>query len=290
MSKKILITGASGGFGKLTVQTLLNKGHSVVASMRGIEGKNKSVAGELKAAGAHLVEIDVTNDVSVDKGVTKSIELLGGLDVLINNAGVGVLGLQEAYTTDDWKSIFDINVFGVQRLNRAVLPHFRKNQSGLVVFVSSLLGRISLPFYGPYQATKWAMEAMAENYRVELSGFGVDCVIVEPGGFPTTFVDNLVRPSDTSRQKSYGPMAQAPQAALDNFENVLKNNPQQDPQNVANTIAELIDTSAGHRKFRTTVDNMGMGDPIVEYNGHLEKIMNGIYNNFGMADMLKVKV
>lgn len=289
MSKKVLITGSSAGFGKLTVETLLKNGHNVAASMRGINGKNKTVADELKAAGAHIVEIDVTNDASVDKGVAQAIELLGGLDVVINNAGVGVLGLQEMFTIDDWKKLFEINVFGVQRVNRAVLPYLRKNQSGLVIFVSSLLGRINLPFYGPYQASKWAVEGMAESYRVELSGFGVDCAIVEPGGFPTAFMHSLIRPSDSSQDESYGPMTQVPQAAFDNFENILKQNPQQDPQNVADTISELIETPAGQRNFRTTVDKMGMGDPIVEYNDHLEKIMNGTYTNFGMADMLKVK-
>jgi NAD(P)-dependent dehydrogenase (short-subunit alcohol dehydrogenase family) len=290
MSKNILITGASGGFGKLTAQTLLEKGHAVVASMRGVTGKNKAVADELKTAGAKIVEIDVTDDASVNKGVKQAIAMAGGLDVVINNAGVGVLGLQEAYTTEDWKKVFDINVFGVQRINREVLPHMREKNSGLVIFISSLLGRIALPFYGPYQATKWALEAMAENYRVELSGFGVDCVIVEPGGYATTFVDNLVRPSDTTRQESYGPMAQAPQASLDNYENVLKNNPQQNPQNVADTIAELIGTPAGQRKFRNPVDKMGMGDAITEYNSHLEKIMQTVYGNFGIGSMLKVKL
>jgi NAD(P)-dependent dehydrogenase (short-subunit alcohol dehydrogenase family) len=290
MSKKILITGASSGFGKLTTLTLLKDGHKVAASMRGANSKNKSVADELKKAGARIVEIDVTDDVSVNNGVGKAINELGGLDVVVNNAGVGVLGLQETFTLDDMKKVFDINVFGIQRINRAALPHLREQKSGLIIFISSLLGRISLPFYGPYQSTKWAVEAMAENYRVELSGFGIECCIVEPGDYPTTFMHNLVEPTDSSRDNAYGPLAQAPKAMFDNFENVLKQNKQQDPQNVANKIAELIDTPAGQRNFRTAVDNMGMGDPIVEYNGHLEKLTQGIYNNFGIGDMLKLKV
>ena len=290
MSQQILITGSSSGFGKLTVNSLLQKGHTVVASMRGVDGKNKSNADELRAAGAHIVEIDVTNEKSVNTGVSKAIELAGGLDVVINNAGVGVLGLQETFTTEDFEKLFDINVFGVQRVNRAVLPHLRSKNSGLIIHVSSLLGRISLPFYGPYNASKWALEALAENYRVELSGFGVDVAIVEPGGYPTTFMDNLIRPSDTSRDESYGDFAQAPMQLFTNFEQALAGNPVQNPQDVADAIVGLIDTPAGQRQFRTVVDKMGMGDPINGYNDQLEQITSGVYNAFGMGDMLKLNV
>jgi NAD(P)-dependent dehydrogenase (short-subunit alcohol dehydrogenase family) len=181
MTKKILITGASSGFGKLTVITLLDKGHQVAASMRDINGKNKNVANELRNAGAKVLEIDVTDEASVSNGVNTAISDLNGLDVLINNAGVGVLGMQEFFTPTDFQKVFDINVFGVQRMNRAVIPYLRDKEDGLIIYTSSLLGRIALPFYGAYQASKWALEAMAENYRVELSSFGIENCIVEPG-------------------------------------------------------------------------------------------------------------
>jgi len=233
MTKKILITGASGGFG----MTLLRKGHLVAASMRDINGKNKTVADELSKAGAKIIEIDVTDDTSVSNGVKKAIADLNGLDVLLNNAGLGVLGMQEFFTPADFQNVFDINVFGVQRMNRAVVPYFREKKDGLIVYTSSLLGRIALPFYGAYQASKWALEALAENYRVELSGFGIENCIVEPGGYPTAFSDNLLRPSDKSRGAAYGDFAKVPEIALQNFENVLKNNPQQDPQKVADVLS-----------------------------------------------------
>ncbi len=290
MSQKILITGASSGFGKMTAQTLLAKDHTVVASMREPGGRNEAVANELASAGANIVEIDVTTDSSVENGVNTAVEVAGGLDVLINNAGIGVLGLQESYTPDDWRRLFEINVFGVQRMNRAVLPLFRKQRSGLLLHVSSLLGRMTLPFYGPYNASKWALEAMAENYRTELSAFGVDTCIVEPGGFATSFMDRLMKPGDTSREGEYGDFAQAPAAALTNFEQALEANPQQDPQNVATAIADLVDTPAGQRSFRTVVDKMGMGDPIAGYNQHLDEVTSGIYGAFGMQDMLQLKV
>lgn len=289
MTKKILITGASGGFGKLTVLTLLQKGHQVAASMRDINGKNKNVADELETAGAKIIEIDVTDDTSVTNGVKKAITDLGGLDVLINNAGMGVLGMQEFFTPTDFQKVFDINVFGVQRMNRAVVPYFREKKDGLIIYTSSLLGRIALPFYGAYQASKWALEALAENYRVELSGFGIENCIIEPGGYPTAFSDNLLRPSDKSREMGYGDFAKVPEAALQNFENVLKNNPQQDPQKVADAFAELIEKPKGNKPFRTAVDFIGMADHIQKYNEHLEQIMMGLYTNFGTQGMLNVR-
>ena len=290
MSQKILITGASSGFGKLTTLTLLKNGQIVVASMRGVEGKNKSIAEELKTAGAHIVEIDVTHDSSVHRGVEKTIEVVGDIDVVVNNAGIGVIGLQETFTPKDWQKLFDINVFGVQRVNRAILPHMRSRNTGLLIHISSVLGRMTLPFYGPYNASKWALEALAENYRVELSGFGVDSCIVEPGGYATAFADNLIRPSDLTRDSSYGDFAQAPMQSLANFGKALEDNKEQNPQNVADAISELIDTSPGQRRFRTVVDKMGMGDHIKGYNDQLEQINSGIYNAFGMGDMLTLKV
>jgi NAD(P)-dependent dehydrogenase (short-subunit alcohol dehydrogenase family) len=289
MSSKILITGASGGFGKLTVITLLDKGHQVAAAMRDINGKNKNVADELSNAGAKIIELDVTSDQSVTNGVTQAIDELGGLDVLFNNAGVGTLGMQEFFTIPDYQKLFEVNVFGVQRMNRAVAPYFRKNRNGLIIYTSSLLGRIALPFYGPYQSSKWALESMAENYRVELSSFGIENCIIEPGGYPTTFMENLIKPSDNSQITSYGDFMHFPETMFSSFESGLKNNPQQDPQRVADAIAELIEKPYGEKPFRTAVDFMGMGDPIQKYNEHLEQIMSGLYSNFGMSGLLSVK-
>lgn len=289
MSAKILITGASGGFGTLIVKSLLSRGHAVAASMRDVMGRNRAVAEDLRAQGAIVIEIDVTDDTSVNQGVQSAIAKLGGLDVLINNAGLGVVGLQESYTADDYMRLFNINVFGVQRMNRAVIPHLRSQRRGLLVHVSSLLGRITIPFYGPYNSTKWALEAMAENYRTELSAFGIESVIVEPGGYATSFIDHLMRPSDTARNAQYGAMAEAPDAALSSFESVLRANPQQDPENVAKAIAELVELPSGKRPFRTVVDNLGMGDPVSRYNEHLHDLTRGIYTNFGTAEMLTVK-
>jgi NAD(P)-dependent dehydrogenase (short-subunit alcohol dehydrogenase family) len=288
MSKKILITCASGGFGKLTVEKLIANGHKVAAAMRDVNGRNKATADSLSALGAIIIELDVTNDDSVTNGVAKAIEHLGGLDVLMNNAGIGSAGMLEFFTTDDFKKLYEVNVFGVQRMNRAVVPHFRNQKSGLIVYTSSLLGRITLPFYGLYQTSKWALEALAENYRAELSTFGIENCIVEPGGFPTAFAENLMKPSDASQAQSYGEFINAPQAMGQNFGNVLANNPQQDPQRVADAFAALIDKPVGEKPFRTTVDFIGMGDHVEKYNDLLSQVTTGLYTNFGIAGMLGV--
>ncbi len=289
MPENILITGASSGFGKLMTQTLLAKGHSVFASMRGTDGKNKEVADELKTAGAHIVELDVTNDNSVDAAAQAVLKQVDGLDVLVNNAGVGVIGLQETFTPEDWRHLFDINVFGVQRVVRAFLPPMRAKGKGLLVFVTSLLGRFTLPFYGPYNASKWALEALAENYRTELSGLGIESCLVEPGGFPTAFHGNLIKAGDPDRDDGYGDFAGAPMAAFNQFQDALKANPEQNPQLVADAVSDLIATPAGKRHFRTIVDKMGMGAHLEAYNDQLETITRGIYTAFGMGDLLTVK-
>jgi len=288
MSQKVLITGSNGGFGKLITETLLKAGHSVAASMRGATGKNQEAANEITNMGATVVEIDVTSDESVENGVKEAIEKLGGLDVVINNAGVGVSGMQEHFTIADWQKLFDVNVYGVQRINRAALPHLRKQGSGLILYISSLLGRMSLPFYGPYNASKWALEAMAENYRVELSGFGIENAIIEPGGFETSFFGSLIQPSDQSRVADYGDFMNVPQQMGEGFSQALANNEMQNPQKVADAVLEVMNQPVGEKKFRTTVDYMGMGEPIKPYNEQLEQVMHGVYGNFQIDGMLSV--
>jgi NAD(P)-dependent dehydrogenase (short-subunit alcohol dehydrogenase family) len=213
----------------------------------------------------------------------------GQIDVVVNNGGVGVLGLQEAYTAGDMQRLFDIDLFGVQRVNRAVLPAMCRRGAGLLIHVSSLLGRITIPFYGPYNASKWALEAMAENYRTELSQFGVEVCLVEPGGYPTSFIDNLLEPSDTARAATCGYMQYAPAAALRNLEQALAANPPQNPQRVADALDDLIARPDGERPFRTTVDAMGMGVAVDGYDEKLAQVTEGIYAAFGMRALLKVK-
>ncbi len=288
MSKKILLTGASGGFGFLTAKLLTEQGHTVVGTMRSASGKNEDVAKELSSLGVHLVEMDVTIDESVNSGIEQAISKMEGLDVVINNAGVGVSGMTEHFTPEDMQRVFDVNVFGVQRVMRAVLPFLREQGRGTIIQISSCIGRLTLPFYGPYQASKWALEALAENYRTELSGFGIESCIIEPGGFPTTFMENLIQPSDNSRTESYGDFMNAPLALGQAFGEALQNNPLQRPQIVADAIGSLITIPFGKKPFRTVVDHMGMGEPVEQYNQVLHQITEGIYSAFGIEGMLKL--
>ena len=285
----ILITGANSGFGKLIVADLVQAGHRVVGSMRDINGRNAAANAEFAALGVGVVDIDVTDDASVEAGVAAAANEPGHIDVLINNAGVGAHGLQENFSADDLKLLFDINVFGVQRMIRAVLPDMRARGDGLILNISSLLGRVALPFYGPYNASKWALEAMSENYRAELSQFGVDFAIVEPGGFPTRFIDNLMHPSSRDRDPGYGQMADAPKASLEGFEGFLAANPQQHPQLVADAVVDVIAMRPGSRPFRTEVDRIGMAEPLKAYNDHFAQVTAGLFANLGMDDMLRLK-
>lgn len=285
----VLITGAGGGFGKLIVKELTDNGFSTVGTMRDTKNRNKDNAAELEKLGAKIIEMDVTSQASVDAGISFAVKSLGKIDAVINNAGVGVLGLQETFTPEDFQKLFDINVFGVQRVNRAVIPHFRANGNGLLIHISSLLGRITVPFYGPYNASKWALEAMAENYRTELSGFGIESCILEPGGYPTSFIENLIRPSDQKRIQELGEFAKFPEEFLKGFEQGLANNPEQNPRKVAIAVLDLLKKPKGERPFRTIVDSMGMGTYIEDYNSHLAKVTEGIYTAFGIAHLLKVK-
>lgn len=277
MSKKVLVTGASGAFGSLTCKFLAQKGYQVVGTMRSAKGKNESIAQELQKAGVKVVEMDVTNESSVNEGTAKIIEVLGGLDVVFNNAGLGANGIQEMFTAEDMQRVFDVNVFGVQRLMRAVLPHFRKQGKGTILHTSSCIGRVTTPFLGVYCASKYALESLAEGYRAELSGFGIESCIIEPGGMPTAFMGGMLRPSDTTRKAGYGEMAHAPDASLNGYVEYIKTNPKQSPQAVADTVVELLELPHGEKPFRTVVDFMGLKEPIENYNKALHQTTQQIY-------------
>jgi len=289
MTENVLITGANGGLGHLTTVRLLEAGHSVVATMRDIETRNLAAANELRAAGAHVVELDVTDEASVDAAVAGAIELVGHLDVVINNAGVGSTGLLETFTPADWLALFDINVFGVQRVTRAALPSMRRQGSGLLVVVSSVVGRMAVPFFGPYNAAKFAVEGLAETYRSELSTLGIETCIIEPGAYPTNFIDGLMESSDRSRDATYGDMVHLPKGLVESFEGAMASNPAQNPQNVADAIVALIDTPAGERRFRTVVDSLGMGDAVAPFNEAGDQMTGAIYGAFGIGNLLELK-
>lgn len=287
---RILMTGANGAFGGLAAKAALQGGHQLVATLRDPEGRNAHAAAALRAHGAIVIDLDVTADESVARGAEAAIAALGGLDVLVNVAGVGTHGLTEGFTPAQLTRLFDLNVVGVHRMMRAVLPTLRAQQSGLVINISSLLGRLSLPFYGPYSATKFALESLSDTYRVELSQFGVDVVLVEPGGFKTSWIDALVHPEDIRRLSDYGAFADAPRQTMKDIEAMLATKPEQDPAKVSDAILALIEMPAGARPQRTVVDFIGMAEPVDRMNDLLARETAGVYEAFGSDPLLALKV
>src|SRR5499425_3231616 len=164
MSKRILITGASSGFGRDTAETLHRAGHTVYASLRDAQGKNRAATEALRELGIKTVELDVSDDKSVEAGVKNVLAEAGTIDVLVNNAGIGSAGVTEAFTTDQAKVIFDTNVIGLLRVTRAVLPSMRRQRDGLIINIGSILGRVTFPFLGIYGASKFAVEALTESF------------------------------------------------------------------------------------------------------------------------------
>lgn len=284
----VLVTGATSGLGRRTVVALMGAGHTVVGSMREPSGRNKAVAETLVARGMLPVQFDVTDDSSVDRGIHRAIEAVGHIDVVVNNAGQSAVGLQESYTPDDWQRIFDVNVIGVQRVNRAVLPHFKARGTGLLIQISSVVGRVAIPFQGPYSAAKAAVEMLAEVYRAELSQLGIESVIVEPGAMPTEALEKLFAPSDPDRSHGYGQVGELPAGFVAGIAGAFAAHPEQDPQLVADAIVDLIARPAGQRPLRTIVDRLGLGDAIAAYNEHLESVTREVYSMFHIDHLLDV--
>ncbi len=286
MKHKILVTGASGAFGSLTCMQLAENGHQVVGTMRSINGKNEAIANELKSRGVALVEMDVTNEESVNKGVASAIELLGGLDTVFNNAGIGANGILECFTINDLQKVFDVNVFGVQRLMRAVLPHLRQQGKGTIIHTSSCIGRVTTPFLAAYSASKYALESLAEGYRAELSGFGIESCIIEPGGFPTGFMSGMIPSGDIERTNHYGEMASLPETSINGYVAYVESIPEQRPKRVAEAVVDLVNTPFGEKPFRNVVDFSGLKQPIETYNKALWETTKAIYTANGVANLL----
>lgn len=251
----VLITGTSTGFGNLTALSLAARGHRVFATMRAPEGKNRAHAAALREQkGVEVLELDVTSDASVDAAVATALRSAGHLDAVINNAGQATIGLSETITPEQLLALLNINVVGMQRVNRAVLPGMRERRSGLLVHVSSSLGRWLMPIVGLYAATKFAVEALAETYRYDLKATGVDSTIVQPGAYPTEFGSVNPFGADQDRAKGYGPLA----GALDAFAARAKASKEAangaNPQEVADAIVALVEMAPGKRPPRVIVD------------------------------------
>jgi NAD(P)-dependent dehydrogenase (short-subunit alcohol dehydrogenase family) len=182
MSRTILITGCSTGFGKATALLFAARGWNVIATMR-----NPEAGGELAALDHVLVtRLDVQDPASIAAAVAEAIARFGRIDVLVNNAGFGLFGIFEATAPDKVLEQFEVNVFGLMDMIRAVLPHMRANRSGVIINVSSGAGVFTLPMISLYCASKFALEGFSEALSYELSSLGVSVKIIEPGGVTST--------------------------------------------------------------------------------------------------------
>ena len=253
MSKTILITGASSGFGRDTAETLFRAGHTVYASMRAAQGKNREAAEALRKLGIKTVELDVTDDASVEAGVKRVLAEAGSIDVLINNAGIGSAGVTEAFTAEQAKVVFDTNVIGLLRVTRAVLPSMRQRRDGLIINIGSVLGRVTFPFFGIYGATKFAVEALTDSLRYEVSQLGVEVVEVQPSGYPTNFFAGLQTPARTDVTKSYGEVGEIPGAMFKAFMSMFDGKDAPNPHEVGEAVAKLVGQPKGTRPVRTIV-------------------------------------
>jgi NAD(P)-dependent dehydrogenase (short-subunit alcohol dehydrogenase family) len=188
-TRTVLITGASSGVGEATARLFARNGWNVVASARAVE----RIGGWADQPNIARLAMDVTHEAGVQAAVASAARRFGGLDALVNNAGAGLAGAFESIDEADLKAVFDVNLFGPARTIRAAIPHLRARKSGVIVNVTSITGRLSLPFMAPYDSTKFALEGLSESLSYELSTVGIRVKLVESGGVKTAFSHKWIR-------------------------------------------------------------------------------------------------
>jgi NAD(P)-dependent dehydrogenase (short-subunit alcohol dehydrogenase family) len=278
----VLITGSSTGFGRLFAETLARKGHTVFATMRDTGGRNAKNASEIRALAEkdslpiYVLELDVTDDASVEQAVDAVVAKAGRIDVAINNAGYSLSGLAEAVTTEQAQRLMDTNFFGPVRVNRAVLPHMRRQHSGVLMHISSAAGRITAPSMGFYCASKFALEALAESYSYELASQGIESVIVEPGQYETPIFGKIVTAADEARTNTYGAVNQIPAKI-----NAALSSTAGNAQEVADAVLRIIETPAGEKQLRYLVSPESFG--VDQINALSKQVQANLLEAFGLA-------
>ena len=278
----VLITGSSTGFGRLFTETLARKGHTVFATMRDPGGRNAKNASEIRTLAEkdslpiYVLEMDVTDDTSVELAVDNAIAKSGRIDVAINNAGYYLSGLEEAVTTEQAQRLMDTNFLGPVRVNRAVLPHMRRQRSGVLIHVSSGAGRVVLPSAGFYCASKFALEALAEAYSYELAAQGIESVIVQPGAYETPVFGNTVTAADQARTDTYGAAKDFPAKVNGALSSSAGN-----AQEVADAVLRIIETPAGEKQLRYRVSATSLG--VDQINDISQQVQAGLLEAFGLT-------
>jgi NAD(P)-dependent dehydrogenase (short-subunit alcohol dehydrogenase family) len=291
----ILVTGAGTGIGKLTAQSLAEAGHIVYATMRDVEGRNQPrtdalrALAELKDIQLHPLELDVLSQESADAAAAAIVREQGRLDVVMHNAGHLVVGPSEAFTPEEMMKVFDTNVFGAQRVNRAVLPYLREQEAGLMVWISSSTTKGGFPpFLGPYGAAKAAMDSLAVTLAYEIARFGIETSIVVPGAFTrgTEHFPSAGKPADAARAAAYARY----DGVMDRIgERLSELTPDDaDPQAVADEVVRIVGLPSGERPMRPVIDFVGDGArEVLEVS---ERVRIEFARRIGMGDLLEARV
>lgn len=293
MIKTIVITGASSGFGALSARALADAGHVVYAGMRDTDRHNATQVAEARQYAAdhdvdlRPVELDVSSERSVDEAVGAVISEQGSIDVLLHNAGHMVTGPTEAFTPEQVADIYDTNVLGAQRLNRAALPHMRARQHGLVVWIGSTSTRGGTPPYlGPYFASKAGMDALAVSYAAELSRFDIETTIIVPGSFTkgTNHFAHSGQPADDKVVAEYD--AAYPNLMADVSQRLAQQAPPDaNVADVAAAIVHVVDMPHGTRPFRVHIDPADDGAAIV--NAVADRMRAEFLTRIGLEALLR---
>lgn len=259
MQKHILITGTNSGFGRLSALALARGGHRVFATMRDIQGRNREPAEQLRLEGGgniSVVEMNLESDADVGRSVADVLAQAAYLDVVVNNAGAALIGLEETLTTQQWLDLININLLAPHRVFRAAAPSMRARKSGLFIQISSAWGRVVVPLMGAYCATKAAFEAMSDAYRYELKPTGVEVTIVQPGTYPTEIGRNATLGAEQEKAAEYGLLAGGIEMLNEHFARVFSGPSLPNAQDVADAVSVLVGMSAGSRPARVVVDPM----------------------------------
>jgi len=261
MNKVIVITGTSSGFGALMVKKFAAEGFKVIATMRGSNDKNSEIAGKLSAMeNVEVMELDVAEDSSVKTAIEAILEKYKKIDVIINNAAIQGTGLLEAYSLEQFHKIMNINVYGILRIYREVLPSMRSEQDGLIINISSNAGRFSPPFQVPYNSSKFALEGLTEGGYDELIGQGIETILIEPGAFMTEMYTKQGTHAD--RDEILDQYGEDTAIMMTGFGAKL-GGALQKHQPEASAIAEaalaLVKMEKGTRPLRTSVDPIAQG-------------------------------
>lgn len=293
MSQVILVTGASSGFGAMSARALADAGHVVYASMRDTGGRNATQVeaahdyARTRGVDLRAIELDVQSQDSADAAVVRVLAEQGRLDVVLHNAGHMVFGAAEAFTPEQYLQLYDVNVLGAQRVNRAALPQLRRQGGGLLLWVGSTSHRGGTPpFLGPYFAAKAAMDALAVSYASELARWGIETTIVVPGAFTqgTNHFAHAGAPEDRARQAEYdaGPTRGLADEALRAL--AAAEPPDADPAAVARAIVDVVAAPGGRRPFRVHVDPSDDGCAVV--NAVADRVRAEFLRRIGLGDLL----